>query len=182
MKRTAVAAATILVTLAACGTPTVHPGSGPAASSGSSSGAKPASKKAAPTVATFNDKYVYPDKLEVEVTKVSSAKLGQYASLSDGKAKAGTKYSVLKVRVRNGSKTKVNAIGSSQVSYGPDGDPAVQVFDQNVGQGMTGTVLPGKAKTATYGFIVPTKYLGDATLEFTADFDHPAAVFSGSLK
>lgn len=176
-----------LLILTACGSPTVAPGSGPATSGASSKPAggstTAATKKAATkTTASFKDKVVYPDGLEVEVTAISSKKMGEFAALSTGKAKKGTPYSLLKVRIRNGSKAKVDLVGSGAVTFGPDGDAAPAVFDGDSGQPVTGSVLPGKAKTGSYGFAVPSKYLGDATLEFTADFKHPAAVFSGSLK
>ncbi len=47
---------------------------------------------------------------------------------------------------------------------------------------MSGRILPGRAMTGTYAYASPKKYLGDATFEFTVDFEHDPAIFTGSLK
>ena len=178
------AAAAALLAITSCGAPAadlqVQPGDGPKASADKPAASKPAPTKQAAKVATFKDKYTYPDGLQVEVTKIKRTKMGPNAA-ADG-VKVGAPVQVLSIRVTNGTDKKLDvAVASGTMTYGPDGDEAPAVFDEGV-DGMSGNVLPGKAKTGTYGFAVPTKYLGDATLEFTADFEHDPAIFSGTLK
>jgi hypothetical protein len=38
------------------------------------------------------------------------------------------------------------------------------------------------AKTGTYGFAVPTRYLSDVTMEFSTNFEHEDAVCVGWIK
>lgn len=176
---------------ASCGAPAadapvVAPGDGPKATAaaktaaGSTAAPKP-SKAAKAKVASFHDKYTYPDGVRVEVIRIKQAKIGPYAS-TDDPAKRGDPDQILSIRVTNGSAKKVDvSVANGTMTYGPDGDEAPFVSDTGV-DSMSGTVLPGRAKTGKYAWAVPTKYLSDATLEFTVDFDHDAAIFTGSLK
>jgi len=159
----------------------VSPGDGPAASTGT---AKAKSTKAAskPKVASFKDKYTYPDGVQVEVTKVGKEKLTESAAVDDNSGKPGDPFTVFTIRVRNGSEATLDAVGSGTVSYGPDGEEAPTVFDTGVSGGVEGKILSGKAKSGEFGFLIPKKYQNDVTLEFSADFEHDAAVFTGSVK
>lgn len=128
--------------------------------------------------ASFSDKYVYSDGLEVEVTKITQKKLGEW-DMADG-LEPGDAYYLFDVRVKNGSSEQVDVIGTAGVSYGADGHQAPEVYtDSDIM--LNGTILPGKAKTGAFGFGVPPESAEDVVLEFTPDFLHDAAIFSGSI-
>jgi hypothetical protein len=59
----------------------------------------------------------------------------------------------------------------------------VGAYDNGI-EAMGGTIAPGKARTGTYGFVVPAAYRDDVVLEFSWDtnFAHEPAVFAGSLE
>ena len=100
--------------------------------------------------------------------------------LADGDLEPGDPYYLFEVRVKNGSSEKVELIGTAAVSYGADGHQAPQVYSDSEVL-MDGTILPGKAKTGAFGFGVPPKSAKDVVLEFTPDFVHDAAIFSGPI-
>jgi hypothetical protein len=138
------------------------------------------------TPATFKEKYIYEDKVEVEVIKIQHGKVTRAdAEYAEPEAKAGDDYVIFTVRVKNGSKAKIDASSSWSVTYGPDGTEAESPYlasKSNVEEDISGKILPGRSKTATDTFAVPRKYQNDPVLEFTFDFEHEAAIFSGSIK
>lgn len=131
-------------------------------------------------VATFTDKIIYTDGVEIEVTKHKQAKIGEWTMVDDDSAKPGDPYTVLTIRVKNGTHDRLDLFGSATVTYGPDGEEAPSVYDDGI-EPFDGTVLPGKARTGTWGFVIPKKHLDDVTLEVDFDFAHESAIFSGSL-
>jgi hypothetical protein len=102
---------------------------------------------------------------------------------TDGDAKPGSLVTVLSIRVKNGSAATLDTYPTGTMTYGPDGEEAPAVFDTGI-EAAEGKILPGKAKTGTYGFVIPEKYLDDVTLEFSWDVSagYESAIFSGSLK
>lgn len=136
----------------------------------------------APVVASFSQAITYDDGLKVQVTQRKQGKIGEYAA----GGKAGGPMTVFTIKVTNGStQTFDAALVSPQVTYGAEGDEADSVYDsgQGIGDGISGKILPGKAKSAKYAFAIPTKELGDVTMEVPlGDFEHDSAVFSGSVK
>lgn len=138
----------------------------------------PAEEEAPAGPASFTDKYVYSDGLEVEVTKITAKELGEW-DLADG-MEPGDTYYLFDVRVKNGSSEQVDLIGMAGVSYGADGHQAPEVYSDSDIM-LDGTILPGKAKTGAFGFGVPPESAEDVVLEFTPDFLHDAAIFSGSI-
>lgn len=198
MKRVVVAA--VVLTLAGCAsTPTtgVQPGDGPAATEVVEPTApvegegqfteeplEEPTDEPEPEVASFKEKYTYPDGVEVEIIKIRHGKLTAYEAEIDGNAKRGQDYVIFTVRVRNGSKQRLKLAASGTVSYGPDGEVAESAFVENMPSGsLDGTVLPGKAKSApSSAWLVPGRWQGDVVYEFAPSFDYSAAIFSGSVK
>lgn len=137
------------------------------------------------TVAKFGEKFVHGDGLEVEVTKI---RLGAVTAKDvegyDDVEPVGTTYAQLTIRVRNGTTGVIDALASPSVTYGPDGQAAdtTYLLDVDDAEDISGKILPGKAKSATWTFLVPKKYQDDVVLEFTADYEHEVAIFAGSLK
>ncbi|MGO1972472.1 MAG: DUF4352 domain-containing protein [Propionibacteriaceae bacterium] len=141
---------------------------------------EPSAEEEAPAgPASFTDKYVYADGLEVEVTKITQKKLGEW-DIADG-MDPGDPYHLFDVRVKNGSSENVDVIGTAVVSYGADGHQAPQVYSE-ADIVLDGTILPGKAKTGKFGFGVPSESADDVVLEFAPDFLHDAAIFSGPIE
>jgi len=142
---------------------------------------------AEPAPANFHQKYTYEDGVQIEVTKIKHSKVTRYdAEIIDDKdvAKAGDPVVYLEVRVKNGSKTSIDAYGSFTMTYGADGmeAPTSYLPDGKETTDMSGKILPGKSKTASENFMIPAKSQGDVVLEFSPDMDHESAIFSGSVK
>jgi hypothetical protein len=178
------------------GTEGVSPGDGPAASTpveGENATDQPTEEPTEePTTeeptgtANFKEKYVYEDKVEVEVIKIVHGKVTRAdAEYAEPEAKAGDDYVILTVRVKNGSKTKLDASSSWNLTYGADGTEAKVPYlasRSSADQEISGKILPGRSKTATATFAIPKKYQNDPVLEFTFDYEHEAAIFSGSIR
>lgn len=131
----------------------------------------------------FNEKIVYPDGVEVEFTKIKTGKVtAEQSEYSD--VKKGTDYVVLTLRIRNGSKVKLDLISSISVSYGPDGETGEQWYYSDIADSdlPTGTLLPGKAKTGAAIFLIPAKHQGDVTAEVSLSMEHATAIFTGSVE
>lgn len=202
MKRTT-ASIVLLLTVALSGcttsTPTtVEPGDGPAATESGEpmeGGSEPSTFDEPPTdepteepepdVAGFKDKYTYDDGAQVEVTKIQHGKVSAYDAEIDDSLKRGEDWVALTVRVKNGSSKRFDTDGNSgTLYYGPDGEEAQTPYltENDPRRDMSGTLLPGKAKSGTILFLVPPKYQSDVVLEFSFDYEHESAVFSGSVK
>ena len=129
----------------------------------------------------FGKKIRYPDGVVVYVTGIRQTNLTPLGSA--GGAEVGTPVSVLSLRVKNKSAAAVEILGAAAMSYGPMGKAAVGAYDSGI-EALGGTIAPGKARTGTYGFVVPEGYRDDVLLEFSWDtsFAHDPAVFAGSLE
>jgi hypothetical protein len=46
---------------------------------------------------------------------------------------------------------------------------------------LDGKLLKGKSRSARYVFLIPPKHQNDVVLEFSPDFEHDSAMFSGSI-
>ena len=77
---------------------------------------------------------------------------------------------------------RTHRVGTVQVTYGPDGEEAEQTYLLDEAEDMSGKLIKGKSRSAGFSFLVPTKFYDDVVLEFSPDFDHDSAVFSGSIK
>ena len=128
----------------------------------------------------FGKKIRYSDGVVVQVTRIRQATLSALGWAGD--AKAGTPISVVSLRVKNRSPVAVQVLGAAALSYGRHGEVAVGAYDNGI-EAMSGSIAPGKARTGTYGFVVPEAYRDDVVLEFSWDttFAHEPAVFAGSL-
>jgi hypothetical protein len=139
---------------------------------------------AEPAVANFHQKYTYEDGVEVEITKMKHNKISRSdAEYAEPEASKGDPYVTFTVRVKNGSKTTIDTYQSMTVTYGPDGDEAVSPYLASANEtDISGKLLPGKSKTGSDSFVIPTKFQGDPVLEVNVDAEHEAAVFTGSVK
>ena len=120
-------------------------------------------------VAKFGQAYKYPNGLKVEVTKISKRSNGV----------------IFTVKVTNGTNERFDATGVSvTASYGPDGENA-ECCMSNTDDMINGKILPGQAKSGTFGFDIPSSGYTNVQLEVTPDyseFDQEPAIFQGSIK
>jgi hypothetical protein len=90
---------------------------------------------------------------------------------------------IITVKITNKSDHNLQGdLVSVDATYGDDGDSADTVFDDNVGDSISGTITKGRSKSGQYGFAIPKKARGNVTVEVNIDYDHDNAVFIGSVK
>jgi hypothetical protein len=204
------AAALLALTLFGCtSTATVEPGDGPAASEPAASEPghpedsiaphptePPVDEQSPPPrepsdatepppgqAASCKEKWVYEDGLEVEVIRIQTGRFtAQQAQDGMDGEKKGDPHAKFTVRVRNGSKKTVELNASATVVYGSDGIEAVKSYAVDSDSGLTGKLLPGKARSSAAVYLSPESIFGDVVLEFNADFEHEAAMFGGSIR
>ncbi|MFD9500324.1 DUF4190 domain-containing protein [Streptomyces sp. NPDC060035] len=98
------------------------------------------------------DTAVYDDGLEVTVSSAAAYTPDAYAA---GHTKGNRAYKV-SVIIENKTKEKFDsALVSVDARAGKDGVDAEQIFDGKVGEGFSGTVLPGKKITVQFAFDAP---------------------------
>lgn len=116
------------------------------------------------------DTSVYED-IKVTVSQATSYKPSEFAA---GHTEGNKAYQVTVV-VENAGKEKFDAsLVTLTARAGKDGVPAEQIFDDKVGTGFSGSILPGKKSTVVYAFDVP-KDAKDLAVEVSPGLDHEAA-------
>lgn len=187
-------ATAILLLISACSTDgTIAPGEGLAPTPTSTSTSTP-SETSTPGQGTpnFKQKYTYGDGVAVEVTEIKTGRLTrqQAADEFDKKIKAGTPYAVFTVRVKNDSRERLSLGGEGiasygSVTYGPDGERAQELYSLSDIGGVSGSILPGKAKTGRFAYAIPDKYWSDVVLEFgigdTVNSEREPVIFAGPI-
>ncbi|MET8473323.1 DUF4190 domain-containing protein [Streptomyces sp. NPDC006422] len=114
------------------------------------------------------DSVVYDDDLTVSVSNAVAFSPSEFAA---GHKKGNHAYKVT-VTVTNDSKEKFDAsLLTADARSGKDGVKSEQIFDEHVGDGFSGTVLPGKKATVVYGFDAPAD-AKNLTVEVTPSFDY----------
>jgi hypothetical protein len=98
------------------------------------------------------DSAAYDDGLEITVNAPAPYTADEFAI---GHTKGNSAWTV-SVVIENKGKEKFDAaLVSVEARAGADGVNAEQIFDGTVGEGFSGTVLPGKKITAKYAFDAP---------------------------
>lgn len=116
------------------------------------------------------DTAVYEDGLEVTVSAPTAYTADEFAI---GHTKGNSAYTV-SVVIENKGKEKFDAtLASVDARAGQDGVDAEQIFDGAVGEGFSGTVLPGKKITAEFAFDAPAD-AENLTVEVSPGFDWDA--------
>ncbi|WP_327375973.1 DUF4352 domain-containing protein [Streptomyces sp. NBC_01216] len=117
------------------------------------------------------DTSVYDDELKVTVSKATPYSPGEFAV---GHTKGNKAYQVTVV-IENGGKEKFDAgLVTADARAGEDGVTAEEIFDEKVGSGFSGTILPGKKATAVFAFDAPAD-AGDLTVEVSPGLEHNAS-------
>ncbi len=139
--------------------------------------------------ASFKEKYVYPDGLEIEIIRIKLGRLTaaeeeSWNEVTDMNLKKGAGRVTFTTRIRNGSNKIIERSTSSTITYGPDGEVAEKISydgDSPIGS-LDGKLVPGKARSSTDTAVIPEQHWDDVVIEVTPDFDHGSAVFVGSVK
>ena len=125
--------------------------------------------------------FEYSDGMKVQVTSLKRFRISQYAA----GGKPGDMGVVVTVTIQNGSSSTFEAgLVDVKVASGPNGDQAESVFDsdQNLGGGFEGSILPGKKKTARYGFAIPKAHVSSTLqLEVAPGWDYEGSHFEGKV-
>ncbi|MFG2329376.1 DUF4352 domain-containing protein [Streptomyces sp. NPDC048604] len=117
-----------------------------------------------------DDSSVYDDKLKVTVSAPKTFKPSEFAGHTEG----NKAYQVTVVIENGGTKKFDAALVTVGARAGKDGVAAEQLYDDKVGTGFTGSILPGKKATVVYGFDAPAD-AKDLTVEVSPGIDHEAA-------
>ncbi|MFE0736138.1 DUF4352 domain-containing protein [Streptomyces sp. NPDC058855] len=117
------------------------------------------------------DTSVYDDDLKVTVSDPKPYTPGEFAV---GHTEGNKAYQFTVV-IENGGKEKFDAVAVTlDARAGKDGVTAEQIYDGKVGEGFSGTILPGKKATVTYAFDAPAT-AKNLTVEVSPGFDYNAA-------
>ncbi|MFJ8825724.1 DUF4190 domain-containing protein [Streptomyces sp. NPDC102467] len=144
--------------------------SGDAKGSGDSGTGKDDKKPDAGKALEAGDSVVYDDDLTVTVSNAVAYSPSEFAA---GHTKGNHAYKVT-VTVTNDSKEKFDStLLTADARAGADGVDAEQVFDEKVGTGFDGTILPGKKATVVYAFDAPAA-AKNLTVEVTPSFEYNA--------
>jgi hypothetical protein len=184
MKKIIIIALLILAALTGCSGGGAKPGVAPA------EGPAPTPSDTEDPTPNFHQKYTYDDGITVEVTKIKTGRLSQAKAEEawDPKVKAGMDYATFTLRVKNEGKDRISIEGEgggiyAEVTYGPEGAGAISPgMEQDP---ISGTLLPGRAKSGESTWIIPRRYWNDVVMEvhFTDASDEPrdSVVFTGPI-
>ncbi|MFJ8862119.1 DUF4352 domain-containing protein [Streptomyces sp. NPDC102451] len=117
------------------------------------------------------DSAVYDDGLEITVGAPASYTADEFAI---GHTKGNSAWTVSVVIENKGKEKFDTSLVSLDARAGKDGVNAEQIYDGTIGEGFTGTVLPGKKITAKYAFDAPAD-AGHLTVEVAPGFDWDAS-------
>lgn len=117
------------------------------------------------------DAAVYDDDLTITVSAPRPYTADEYAV---GHTKGNKAYQVTVV-VENAGKEKFNAtLLTADARAGEEGVTAEEIFDNKVGGGFTGTILPGKKSTVLFAFDAPAD-AKTLTVEVSPGLEHDAS-------
>lgn len=128
-----------------------------------------------------SDWYTYEDGLQAQVTKAAPYTIGEYAA----GGQPGGQGVVVTVTLKNGTGGAFDAdLTQVSVSSGPNGDEAERVYDSGTvsADGHSGSIAPGRSKTARYAYAVPASHLDDLMIEVAPSWEHAPAFFEGAAK
>lgn len=133
---------------------------------------KAADGKNGPSAETYaaGDTVVYDDDIEVTVSKATVYTPGDFAV---GHTRGNKSYKVT-VRIQNKGTEKFDtALTTVEARAGKDGETAEQIFDDKIGAGFTGTILPGKVASVDFAFDTPAD-AANLDVEVAPGIDHDA--------
>ncbi|MBQ0987242.1 DUF4190 and DUF4352 domain-containing protein [Streptomyces sp. F63] len=98
------------------------------------------------------DTVVYDDGVQVTVSRHTAYSPGEF---SIGHEKGNKAYKVTVTVVNKGKEKFDTALLTVDARAGKDGKTAESIFDDKVGEGFNGTVVPGKTASAEFAFDAP---------------------------
>ncbi|MEU8524653.1 MULTISPECIES: DUF4352 domain-containing protein [Streptomyces] len=111
------------------------------------------------------------DGLKVTVSAPTAYKPSEFAA---GHTEGNKAYQVTVV-IENGGKKKFDAtLVTADARAGKDGVAAEQIFDEKVGTGFNGSIMPGKKSTVVFAFDAPAD-AKNLTVEVSPGLEHEAA-------
>ncbi|WP_367039643.1 hypothetical protein [Streptomyces sp. Je 1-332] len=117
--------------------------------------------------------------LTVTVSKPSKFTPGEY-SIGHESGNQAVKW---RIKVHNGTDEAFQgALMSVYVKSGSDGVVCEQIFDGDLGAGITGSVSPGSSGAADFAFDVPRGQLNKVDLEVRPEFDKDGKHWAGEVK
>lgn len=134
-----------------------------------------------PQAISFDDAHQHADGVEVAVAEIAAAKLIPFQAKEGDTGNTGDPYTILTVRVSNGSTQQLELVLSATLAYGPDEEAAIEVPIMEGAEAMS-LVKPGDAASYDWGFIVPEEFQDDVVFVVGIDFEHDKSVFSGSIR
>jgi hypothetical protein len=132
-----------------------------------------------PQAISFDETHKHADGVEVAVTEIAAARLVAFQYRPDDIGKTGDPYTILTVRVTNGSDKELELLLTATLGYGPDERPAVEI---PIHEGGMANLPPGEAMSYDWGFIVPESFQDEAVFVVAIDLEHEKSVFSGSIR
>ncbi|MER6999276.1 DUF4190 domain-containing protein [Streptomyces sp. NPDC000410] len=123
------------------------------------------------------DSAEYPDKLMVTVSEAKPYTPGEFAI---GHTKGNKAYKVTVVIENGGTEKFEAALLSGDARAGKDGVEAEKIYDDKVGEPLTGTILPGKKVTVEWAFDAPAD-AKNLTLEVNPGFEYDATIWDLKL-
>ncbi|MGW3623524.1 DUF4352 domain-containing protein [Streptomyces sp. NPDC000880] len=138
---------------------------------GKSDGAAKGDAKGKGAGLAAGDTAVYDDDLKITVSAPKAYTPSEFAVGHT----AGNKAYEVTVVVENGGKKKFDPVLlTTDARAGKDGVNAEQIFDEKVGSGFSGTILPGKKSTVRFAFDAPAA-AGELTVEVSPGLAYDAS-------
>ncbi len=118
--------------------------------------------------AKFNQTYKYESGAEISIIKIQKR----------------PDAVIFTIKIANKTQDRLDAGGAYvEVTYGPNGENAdTECCDLDYDGSFTGKILPGRSKSATFAYVIPTKYRNDVVVEVYPDWESGPAIFQGSVK
>lgn len=130
---------------------------------------------------SFDKQYRYPDGLSVAVVEIAHAELPDFVATEDPNAKKGDPYTIVTVKIHNGSDKEIAPLVVASLFYGTDQKRAARVeFDSY----LDGPVIEpgGSAPLFDMAYLIPVDERDQVRLEFALNTgEHEAAQFTGSV-
>jgi hypothetical protein len=132
--------------------------------------------------ATFDQKFVYPDGIEVEFTEIRSGEVTAEDAEFDSAVEIGDDYVAFTLQVRNGTPLRMDVVSLFEVTYGPGDDLAEEWLNGDEYDGRPdGLLLPGKAKSGQAAYLIPAEFHDDVVAVVTVEIEHSPVVFTGAI-
>lgn len=124
------------------------------------------------------------DGVSARITKIKGGRVTAEHVDRNSDLKVGQAYTIITVKITNGSAQRIDLLTEALVSYGPDGEGAIETYlsEDTEARAPDGVLLPNRSKSGFFVFLIPERYQDNVVVELTPDLDHDAVVFTGSIE